>query len=299
MTPGRPASLPAVLAMVERFRTPEAEAALDGFPVRATDVFISTYPKSGTTWMQHLVHQLRSAGSMDFEEISVVVPWLESAVDMGIDPTAEQPWTPRAFKSHRMWSELPRGGRYITVFRRPEDVLRSFYRFVDGWWFEAGSVPIDEFAHGLYLAGSASGRHWDHLIDWYHQLTNPDVLVLSYEDMVAVPDRVPGVVAEFLQLDVDQRTLERARLHTDRDFMAAHGHRFDDHVLRRHRDPALGLPPGGDSAKVTPGGRPIEFGPSVRAALAEAWAETVERALGFATYEALRASLPNPLGAPR
>ena len=29
------------------------------------------------------MHQLRSRGSMDFEEISVVVPWIEMAHDLG------------------------------------------------------------------------------------------------------------------------------------------------------------------------------------------------------------------------
>ncbi|MEL6992952.1 MAG: sulfotransferase domain-containing protein, partial [Pseudomonadota bacterium] len=37
-----------------------------------TDIFISPYSKCGTTWMQQIVHGLRSGGSMDFEEITQV-----------------------------------------------------------------------------------------------------------------------------------------------------------------------------------------------------------------------------------
>lgn len=50
---------------------------------RAGDILIVTSPKCGTTWVQQIVHQLRSRGSMDFEEISVVVPWIEMAFDLG------------------------------------------------------------------------------------------------------------------------------------------------------------------------------------------------------------------------
>ena len=42
-------------------------------PVSANDVFITTFRKSGTTWMQQICHRLRSAGDMRLN--------LETAVD--------------------------------------------------------------------------------------------------------------------------------------------------------------------------------------------------------------------------
>ena len=88
----RPLCIEDVCERLENFRSPEAEAAHASHKVRADDVYISTYAKSGTTWMQQIVHQLRSDGETDFEEISCAVPWLESAVDIGIDPHADQPY---------------------------------------------------------------------------------------------------------------------------------------------------------------------------------------------------------------
>ena len=36
------------------------------FKPRASDVFIVTYPKCGTTWMTQILHALRTGGSLDF-----------------------------------------------------------------------------------------------------------------------------------------------------------------------------------------------------------------------------------------
>ena len=41
---------------------------------RPTDVVISTPPKTGTTWVQQIVHQLRTGGDMDFEDIYQPIP---------------------------------------------------------------------------------------------------------------------------------------------------------------------------------------------------------------------------------
>ena len=51
--------------------------ALAHFHPRKSDVLIVTGPKSGTTWMQQILHQLRAGGDDCFESIDRVVPWLE------------------------------------------------------------------------------------------------------------------------------------------------------------------------------------------------------------------------------
>jgi hypothetical protein len=100
---------------------------------RPTDIFVVTYPKCGTTWMQQIVHGLRTNGSMDFEEISEVMPWTIVAHDCGQDINSEQVASPRAFKSHECYEEVPKGGKYIYVSREPREVLVSFYHFLLSW----------------------------------------------------------------------------------------------------------------------------------------------------------------------
>src|SRR5215469_18574146 len=47
------------------------------FVPRPDDIFIATYPRSGTTWMQMLLYQLTSDGKMDMAHIAQHCPWFE------------------------------------------------------------------------------------------------------------------------------------------------------------------------------------------------------------------------------
>jgi hypothetical protein len=296
----RPCSIGEMGAVLNRFRSQEALERGLGIAVRPTDVFISTYPKSGTTWLQHVAHGLRSGGSLDFEEISDVVPWLETVFDLGGDPDADQLWHPRLFKAHLEWSRIPKGGRYITVFRDASSVLVSFYQFFEGWFFEPGSISIDEFGQQWFLGGTPSGSYWEHIVSWSEVIGTPDVLALCYEDMAASSERVPQVVADFMELDLSREQIDRVVFQSSRAFMAANESKFDEHVLRERRAADWGLPPGGASAKVRQeqGNRPV-LSAATLMALDVAWRERVTPRLGFANYQDFRASLPNPLGAER
>jgi aryl sulfotransferase len=64
------------------------------------DVFVTTYPKCGTTWMSFICHCLRTRGDTSFGEITEVVPWTIVALDCGQDLNAQQMASPRLFKAH-------------------------------------------------------------------------------------------------------------------------------------------------------------------------------------------------------
>ncbi len=59
----------------------------------------SSSPSSlGTTWVTFIAHCLRSRGHIDFEEITLVVPWTITALDCHIDLDNEQVGNPRVYK---------------------------------------------------------------------------------------------------------------------------------------------------------------------------------------------------------
>ena len=80
-----------------------------------------------------IVHSLRTSGDLSFEEISLVVPFIEMGYDYGIqDLDAPQPGSFRAFKSHapRQFSPLVEGAKCIYMARNPLNVRSTaFTRF--------------------------------------------------------------------------------------------------------------------------------------------------------------------------
>lgn len=276
---------------LSRLRTDEGYERALATAFRSSDVFVHTYPKSGTTWMQQILHSLRG-GDQAFEEISCVVPWLETAWDMGIDPDGPQVGAFRAFKTHFMAAEAPTVGRHIYIVRDPKDVLVSFYHFFEGWMFEPGSITLPEFATEFFLDGSRSGRWWDHVLSWWPRLTDANVLPLCYEAMLSAPDAAIAQVARFLGVS-DATAIGASQRHAAFASMSAERHKYDEHILRALRDPVCGLPPG-ETTKVRrgkAGDHKDALPASIVKALDARFRDTITARLGIEDYPALRDAL--------
>ena len=61
----------------EPFITKERMDEVKSWKCLADDVYIVTYPKSGTTWTQQIVKLIKSNGVDDGVKVSVTIPWIE------------------------------------------------------------------------------------------------------------------------------------------------------------------------------------------------------------------------------
>jgi hypothetical protein len=253
--------------------------------LRPTDVVVTPYGKSGTTWTQQIVHTLRTRGDMDFDDISRVVPWIEVSPLLGIDLDAEQKANPRAFKSHLSWDVMPRGGRYINVVRDPGDAAVSMFKFQEGWFLEPGAVGVDEFVQSTLQ----HRRYYHHLKSWWPRRNDEDVLFLAYEKMLQDTERTIRRVAEFIGISLDAELLKLTLEHSSMDFMLQYKDRFDDAMLRRYSEEHAGIPSGSDSAKVRAGksGSSVVLSEETHAMLASVWSEEITATLGFPDYAAM------------
>lgn len=257
------------------------------FVPRPTDVIISPFAKCGTTWLQQIVHTLRTGGDLDFDDISRVVPWIETALDLGIDLDAEQRGEPRAFKSHMAGDVVPAGARCIVASRDPRDAMVSAHKFFEGWFFEPGAIDVETLARAHFLA---TRDYYTHLASWWRRRDEPDVLFLAYEHMLREPRAAVARIASFIGIDADDALLDVALEQSSITSMKVHAAKYDDLMMRTRSETACDLPPGSDSSKVRSGGsgsHRSEMSPALLAEFDAAWRETMGAEFGLASYAAL------------
>lgn len=259
--------------------------------LRPSDVVITPFGKSGTTWTQQIVHCLRTAGDMDFDDISRVVPWIENSKALGINLDVEQKANPRAFKSHLAWGEIPQGGRYIVVIRDPKDALYSLYRFIEGWFFEPGSISLDDFAREFFIKDLG---YWKHLASWWPRRNDDDVLLMAFEHMKLDLSRTIERVADFINIKLDDELKRITEQQASLKFMQEHVNRFDDRLMREMSERVAFLPAGSDSAKVRVGsvGEHVQhLSDDIADEIDAIWQQEISARFGFPDYPALIASL--------
>jgi len=275
------------------FDDADEAAGIAAYRPRPTDLILSPYSKCGTTWLQQIVHALRTRGDEGFDDISLAVPWIETSTICGLDIEAPQAAEPRAFKSHLPYDLVPKGVRYIVALRDPKDACVSLYRFFEGWFLEPGTVGIDDFARYFIGRWETGGGVWGHLLSWWARRDDPAVLLLSYEQMTADPAGAIRRIAAFMGLALDDALFEIAMDRASFAYMQAHRSKFDEHLIQAAAAARVGLPPG-DAAKVRQGRTGAyrsELSAASIAALEALWRRVVSPATGFADYAALEAQL--------
>lgn len=190
------------------------------------DLFIVTYPKSGTTWLQMIVHQLTTDGAMEFAHIDEVSPHLEETLVPAGRKISDLRGTPRVVKSHLPYRDIPKGpGRYIYGTRNGLDVAVSYYHQARKWT-QRSPRSLDEF-FGWFMAGRVPYGSWfEHVSGWLRNEDRLDVLVVSYEELSA--DLEAGVrrIADFCGIAIDPAAMPRILERCSFAFMREHEARF-------------------------------------------------------------------------
>ena len=266
------------------------------------DVYITSWAKSGTTMTQQMFHQLRMIAAtgeidMDFDDISRMTPWEDTATILDMDMNAPQRAAPRGFKSHREYARLPAGSRYIVTLRDPHETFVSMHRFFDGWHLESGAISLEDFMP-LWAGGGPGGcDYFTHLLSWYARRNEEDTLLVTYRWAARNQPQMIRAMADFLGIDVSQDQVAAVAGAASREFMHAHKDRFDDGMICSVMDAGLGIPAASDSSKVQASGSKKKSLPeSIVAEIDRMWAERVEPVTGHADYAALAAEIDARMG---
>jgi hypothetical protein len=193
---------------------------------RPDDVFVATYPRSGTTWMQFLLHLLVRP-EVEFRHINDACPWVERSLAIGsVEPRAlARLPSPRIFKTHLLRQWLPAQGRFVVIVRDPADVAVSYYELYRAYLGFGGS--LDEFLERFVAGRVQYGSWWAHVRSWERHAGDHDVLLLRYEALRADPAEQLRRVAAFAGLPDDPARIAAAVEGASLSRMKALEERFD------------------------------------------------------------------------
>ncbi len=175
----------------------------------SSDVILTAFPKSGSTWTSYLLHQLRSKGDDKFRDIKdEVVDITPGHWDPKINPfLIVQRYFPRTFKTHGSHRLCPKGAKYIYIARNPADTLYSLYHFIHDLFSLDKKIRIEDFFKQYYVERFKTnhdiGNTWNHFIGWYPYRNDENVLWLHYEDLVENPHRCIRAIARFMGVELD------------------------------------------------------------------------------------------------
>ena len=266
------------------------------FTPRPSDVMVATPPKSGTTWLTHICHQLRMKGAEpDFNDQHDIVTFLEDPImiHMNVDPqTRPQPAEPRVFFSHTVYPSIPKGGKIINCHRDMKDVAYSSYWFLDTMLSLKGRVSLPIFAKAMVAGDFVKMRLQDLLLWWDHR-HDDDVLLLFFDDLKEDHAGCVRRIAKFTAIDCDEEVLARVVHTTTHAEMSRHHSKFDSRNQAVLFAKKIGEePPAEFAGRVRKGGGRSGDGqalpPEVQQYIEEQWQEIVTAKLGFRNLKEMR-----------
>lgn len=193
---------------------------MDDFRERETDIYVVTYPKSGTTLTQMILYQLTTDGNMDFHHLYDVSPWCRfSAFYQKEMPSVG---ARRIIKSHDSYQFLRRirKGKFIFVIRDGLDVLSSLYQHILDY-----NDPALQFKN---LVTRKMKDWFDYLKDWLQNPADLPILYVHYQDLVHHKRETVLKMADFAQIEVNEALMQRVLERTSFSFMKAHQHKFGE-----------------------------------------------------------------------
>ncbi|BFZ24860.1 hypothetical protein BsWGS_27898 [Bradybaena similaris] len=191
--------------------------AIHTFDVREDDIWVVSFPKAGTTWLQEIVYLIVNNGNFEAASqtnIDERFPYFEFIVP-GMKAISQMP-SPRLIKSHLPLSLLPnqitqKKPKVIYIARNPKDTVVSYYNFITKFLTELEitfSGTFETFCQLFVDDLVYYGPWWKHVKEAWDKRDDENVLVLFYEDLHIDPHKTVQDIALFLGRPVSKGVVD-------------------------------------------------------------------------------------------
>lgn len=202
---------------IPKFLSKECFQSALRYQPKPDDIFVVTYPKCGTTWMQNVVlNILRRAEPLDKpQDFFLASPFLDQ---LGAEDSERMMIRPGAYKTHLPFGKVPWSddAKYIYVARNPKDCCVSFYHHkkqLPGYQFS--EATFGEFFEQFIAGELEFGDYFAHLTGWYNQRHKSNILFVAYEEMKGDLKNAVLRVADFIKPGEARHLRENANVLTE------------------------------------------------------------------------------------
>jgi aryl sulfotransferase len=217
------------------------------FKFRDDDIIISTYAKSGTTWMQQIISQMLFNGDTEIDT-QAMSPWIDFRLppkEVKL-PQVEAQTHRRFIKTHLPVEALvfsPKA-KYIYIGRDGRDVLWSLYNhhamgneaMYDALNNSPGRVgpplepppdDIREYWH-TWLAkdGFPYWSFWENVRSWWAIRDLPNMMMVHFDVLKRRMPEEMRRIARFLDIPIDESKWDLIVEHCTFDWMKEHGEKI-------------------------------------------------------------------------
>lgn len=167
------------------------------------DCLLTSYPRSGNTWLRFMITGLlRPKDALSFEFVKSVIPDIYEARDRDLQRIDR----PRILKSHEPYDY--RYPKVVYVVRDPRDVAVSYLHYQLRESQLDADAGVDEFITRFVRGDLDSFGPWAaHVESWLPRRYESDFLLIRYEDVLEDPLEIVSVLCSFLALPCDDRLI--------------------------------------------------------------------------------------------
>jgi hypothetical protein len=166
------------------------------FEVRPTDCFVTSWPRSGNTWMRYLIfYALFDNNTTDLAVVEDNIPIVDRPdLKSMLERMESRPR--RMFKSHEPFAPYYLPGRTAYIIRDGRDATLSLYNYRTQ--LNKLKMPLSEFIRRTINDEFDYGSWHKHVAGWIANDPHPNLLLIRYEDMLKdTPAQLKKLLTHF------------------------------------------------------------------------------------------------------
>ncbi|XP_027008839.2 sulfotransferase 6B1-like [Tachysurus fulvidraco] len=163
---------------------PENLDALKNMEAREDDIMLVAYPKCGCNWMVGVLRKIITTCGYPLPEGAPLIEFHSPDTQKILSQMQSR----RLFATHFHPDDIPvsfktNKTKMLVVFRNPKDTVVSYYHFMNNNPVLPKAESWDKFFSDFMSGEVGWGSYFDHALAWEKHMDDPNVLIVTYEEL--------------------------------------------------------------------------------------------------------------------